>query len=84
MSTHCTAQQRVYGVKDNPYQSSGIGTDSGKILPNAADAEPVPEEEYGCEQESVEYRVGSHKLWSARTVAGAAHANVAEYQSQYY
>ena len=54
MSTHRTAQQRVYGVKNNPYQPSGVGTDGGKILPDAADAEPVPEEEDGCEQESVE------------------------------
>ena len=84
MHTHCPVQQREYGIKENPNQRSGIMTDGSKVRPNAADAEPVPEEDYSREHESIEHYIPCYELLDARIRTSTAHANVAEYHAQYY
>lgn len=84
VDTHRTVQQRKCGIKGNPYQRSGIVTDSSKARPNVADAEPVPEKDYSGEHEPIEHYVSRYELLNARIRTGTAHANVAEYHPQYY
>lgn len=84
MNTHCDIQQREYGINENPYQSSGIHANSGKVWPDTHDAEPIPEEDYRYEYKPVEQRVRRYELLNARILSGATHANITEYQPQDY
>ena len=79
MGTRRAIQQRDCGIKDDPYQRSSTVSDSCKICSDPADAEPVPEEDYGYEQESVELRIRSYELLNACVCTGATQADVAEY-----
>ena len=84
MNTHRAIQQRDCSIKDNPYQRSGVMANGSKVCSDAADAEPVPEKDYGYEQESIELRIRSYELLNACVRASTAHANVAEYYPQDY
>ena len=59
-------------------------TNGSKVCSDTADAEPVPEEYYGYEQESEELRIRRYKLLNACVRASATHTDVAEYQPQDY
>lgn len=80
VNTHRAIQQRDCRIKNNPDQRSGVMPNGSKVCSDAADAEPVPEEDYGYEQKSKELRIRSYKLLNACVCTSAAHANVAEYQ----
>ena len=71
-------------MKDYPYHRSGVVAHGGKVRSDFADAEPVPQENYGYEHESVELCICRQELLTARVRVRATHANVAEYQPQYY